>query len=649
MKVFRSAAGKCMLFLLLILCAAAIVICSAAGIYYAADELWYYTKDEYKDEIRTSYAQSALDDVIRAYVFDDPDLSYTRRRYDAAKTNLTIFISRESLQGSETLFSNSGSLPVVLADTYFIPGPESDDNFAGYGYDSLWENGFVMIGVAEAREMMPEEEVYRVRIGVRNDADVHDQLYFYLTAVDLLYTLQPWLIPAAVISVLLFVLLFIALMTVSGRRPGSEELFPGILNRVPFDLLTAVFLAGLVFLWILFDDVIVRNGTLLIIVFLLLAFPVCMGLFLGWCMSAAIRIKQKTLISGSLCGKIVHLLWQIVKKIIDICFSFLRSIPFIWKGLAVSSIHFLLVVMCLVNHSPFPALLLILAGMLVVWYYLFAMQRLKTGAEQIAKGDYTAHVDDRYLVLGLKEHADTLNAIRNGLNTAVDERTRSERMKTELITNVSHDIKTPLTSIINYSDLISKEETDNGQIREYSEILHRQSEKLKRLIDDLIEASKAATGNLDIQLAPCDLNVIVSQITGEYEERLEQAKLPMITRIPDEPVMIMADGRRLWRVFDNLMNNILKYAMPGTRVYLSMAKQNGEAIMVFKNTSKEPLDMTPEELTERFVRGDASRNTEGNGLGLSIAKSLVELQNGLLSLYADGDLFKVILRFPLCN
>ena len=224
---------------------------------------------------------------------------------------------------------------------------------------------------------------------------------------------------------------------------------------------------------------------------------------------------------------------------------------------------------------------------------------------------------------------------------------KSERMKTELITNVSHDIKTPLTSIINYADLIGKVETDNTTIKEYADVLHRQSEKLKRLIDDLIEASKASTGNIELNMERCDLNVIIPQITGEYNDRLNEMGLSLITKVPEEPVLIMADGRRLWRVFDNLMGNILKYSLPGTRVYITMVRQNGEAIIVFKNTSRDPIDLTPEELTERFVRGDESRNTEGNGLGLSIAKSLVELQGGAISLYADGDLFKVILRFPL--
>jgi signal transduction histidine kinase len=229
---------------------------------------------------------------------------------------------------------------------------------------------------------------------------------------------------------------------------------------------------------------------------------------------------------------------------------------------------------------------------------------------------------------------------------AVEDRMKSERMKTELITNVSHDIKTPLTSIINYASLIGQA-PDGPDVPEYSQVLLRQSEKLKRLIDDLVEASKASTGNLDVLLSPCDASVFLTQAAGEYEEKLQAADLTLVTKQPEKELRIMADGRRMWRIFDNLMNNICKYAQPGTRVYLSLEEKDGKALISFKNTSREALDISEAELMERFTRGDASRTTEGNGLGLSIAGSMAELQGGKLSLTVDGDLFKAVLTFPL--
>ena len=248
----------------------------------------------------------------------------------------------------------------------------------------------------------------------------------------------------------------------------------------------------------------------------------------------------------------------------------------------------------------------------------------------------------------LKKHGENLNSIAGGMAIAVEQKLKSERMKTELITNVSHDLKTPLTSLINYADLIGKEPCDNAKIKEYSEVLLRQSERLKRLIDDLVEASKASSGSLDVAPVPCDAAVFIAQASGEYEERLQQAGLTLITKQPEKDVRIMADGRRMWRIFDNLMSNIVKYALSGTRVYLSLEQIGERAVITFRNTSREPLDgVNAEELTERFTRGDASRNAEGSGLGLAIAKSLAELQGGHLAVTADGDLFKVMLSFPV--
>ena len=233
----------------------------------------------------------------------------------------------------------------------------------------------------------------------------------------------------------------------------------------------------------------------------------------------------------------------------------------------------------------------------------------------------------------------------NGIQAEVSEKMKSERFRTELITNVSHDIKTPLTSIINYVDLLQKEDIDNEKVREYLDVLDRQSSRLKKLIQDLLEASKASTGSINVELEELDAAVMLSQVAGEYKEKFEKNNLDLIIKNDVMPVMIQADGRHLWRVFDNLMNNINKYAQPGTRVYIDIIPKDSGAIITFKNVSATPLNISSDELKERFVRGDSSRNTEGSGLGLSIAESLMKLMNGTLELTVDGDLFKVTLEF----
>jgi len=218
-------------------------------------------------------------------------------------------------------------------------------------------------------------------------------------------------------------------------------------------------------------------------------------------------------------------------------------------------------------------------------------------------------------------------------------------MKTELITNVSHDIKTPLTSIINYVDLMQRPHSDEEQ-EQYLEVLDRQSQRLKKLIDDLMEMSKASTGNLTVDIGIVNAGEAVNQALGEFADKLERAELYPVFRQPEKTLEMMADGRLVWRVMSNLLSNAVKYALPGTRLYVDLAEVDGKVIISLKNISREELNVQADELLERFVRGDVSRNTEGSGLGLNIAQSLMELQKGQLQLLVDGDLFKVTLIFP---
>ena len=274
------------------------------------------------------------------------------------------------------------------------------------------------------------------------------------------------------------------------------------------------------------------------------------------------------------------------------------------------------------------------------------LNRVSKGAKALAQGNMSAPVDTSHMFFDLKEIGESINSAGAGLELAVNERMKSERFRTELISNVSHDIKTPLTSIISYVELLKEQPEGESANREYLEILEKQSVKLKKLLEDLIEASKAQTGNLKADLIPCNVNTVLHQVIGEYKEKLGEADLELNIRLPEEDINIMADTKHLQRVLDNLLVNVSKYAQPGTRVYVNLSGGSDEAAIEIKNTSKDPLNVTSDELLERFVRGDSSRNSEGNGLGLSIAQSLMELMNGKLKLSVDGDLFKVILLFP---
>jgi len=218
-------------------------------------------------------------------------------------------------------------------------------------------------------------------------------------------------------------------------------------------------------------------------------------------------------------------------------------------------------------------------------------------------------------------------------------------MKTELITNVSHDIKTPLTSIINYVDLLQQPHTEE-EGEQYLEVLSRQSLRLKKLVEDLMDMSKATTGNVTVNVTSVDAVETVNQALGEFSDKLENAKLTPVFRTPDSQLHMLADGKLTWRVLSNLLSNVVKYALPGTRVYLDLLRLDRSVVLSVKNISREELNISADELTERFVRGDASRNTEGSGLGLNIAQSLMRLQHGSMEVTVDGDLFKVTLAFP---
>lgn len=327
------------------------------------------------------------------------------------------------------------------------------------------------------------------------------------------------------------------------------------------------------------------------------------------------------------------------------------NIPLFWKGvlvlLVISFVEFIILVSTMYNEDA-QVVWFFLGKVIetpIVLFVLLQMKELQKGSKRIADGDLTQPIDTSHLKWEFKKHGENLNCVSESISRAVDKQLKSERFKTELITNVSHDIKTPLTSIINYVDLIKKEEIKDETLLEYVDVLDRQSARLKKLIEDLMEASKASTGNLPVQFEECDIEVLLTQLIGEFEDKLTANELELIVDKPEAPVKIKADGKHMWRVLDNLMNNTCKYAQPHTRVYVSLKQEGQTATIIFKNISKAALNIPSDELMERFVRGDSSRNTEGSGLGLSIAQSLTELMNGNMKLDIDGDLFKVTLKF----
>ena len=365
------------------------------------------------------------------------------------------------------------------------------------------------------------------------------------------------------------------------------------------------------------------------------------------CVFAA-QCKAGTIIRGSLTARVLRLLWRILRGVTLWLWRIVTGIPLVWKTALVTAALAFLEFILYVSPSRDPLFLVVkVLEILAVLAIALNLRTLEKNGKQLSEGDLSTPVDTKRLFGAFRRYGQAMNRLQSGMESAVQEQMRAERMKTELITNVSHDIKTPLTSIVNYVDLLKKEDMPSPAAREYIAVLDRQSHRLKKLTEDLVEASKASSGALPVDLQPTDVSVLFSQITGEYQDRLADCHLTLVTQPPAGRPVVLADSKLLSRVMDNLVSNICKYAMPETRVYVSGVTADGQMTMSFKNISRAELNISPDELMERFVRGDTSRHTEGSGLGLSIARSLVHLMGGTFRLSIDADLFRADVTLPL--
>lgn len=461
--------------------------------------------------------------------------------------------------------------------------------------------------------------------------------------VELLHSLRYTLIVTLAISVVLFACGAAYLSVVAGKRSRHTKVSPAAINRIPLDLyaaggtlivvplLTAAI--QLIYNWTAAGKD-YNPGTLTLS--LSLFFGVAL-VFLGFLYAVVTQIKLSDFYwwrhsflywLGRSCGDLLPVAWQFL-----LCGCALLALC-VFCALFAAGGHIL----------PLCFALALTLGCMI--YFAYAFTVLLKGAKRMSQGDLNDKVDTRFLVGAFRQCADYLNTLAEVAIVAAHKQMQADRMKTELITNVSHDIKTPLTSIINYVDILQHLQKQEDA-KQCLEVLGRQSQRLKKLIEDLMELSKASSGAMTANIIPLNATETVTQALGEFSDKLENADLQVVFQPPQENMTILADGRMSWRVLSNLLSNVVKYALPGTRVYIEVAKEDSYGQISVKNISREPLNITTEELTERFVRGDASRHTEGSGLGLNIAKSLMELQQGKLDLTIDGDLFKATAHFPL--
>lgn len=469
------------------------------------------------------------------------------------------------------------------------------------------------------------------------------------------------MLAGAIFGSVLWLVGMVWLTVTAGRKPEDEEIYLNGFDRwyteIAAGAVIGIWLAGTIILGTL-----IANSSLgysyavvTVIVTCLICGTYTMAWFLIGYLSLVRRIKAGTLWKNSLIRKVLKWIGKCSGKLADFVRAFSRNtaekIKVLLVGGAFLFLQFL-IIGCIFGGAEVFLLALMavdVAAMIFVIRKADGLDLIMDGLKKISDGELQYKIKTDTLTGKQKVMAEYINNIGGGLDAAVENSLKKERMQTELITNVSHDLKTPLTSIINYVDLMKRENPTDPKIQEYLRILDEKSQRLKVLTEDVVEASKASTGNIKLEMNDIDFVEMVQQVIGEFEEKFQEKNLTMMVHFTDEPSIIYADGQRMWRVLENVFGNVVKYAMEGTRVYAEISNRNKKVTFSLKNISAQPLNISADELTERFIRGDVARNTEGSGLGLSIAKSLTELQGGEFKLYLDGDLFKVMITFVAKN
>lgn len=675
-RLKSSLAAKISAIFLFVITLVLLVLCTAGIIYMADSNVYYDEGKSAREDIIYSYLYSEVHTAVELYEDSLNDEYFYHgyesfeKKYNRENTNLSLLIKDKD---DKVLFSNykannlkydvDTTFTILLNRRYesktksfesyqerwsYIEECEDKYQDLEYGtYDEDTDGDEDYECVLEMSYVTGDATDINVYAGIDNNINAKDDLYYQLMWFDKLTDLRYPIIIVAALAFIICVVTFIFLLCAVGHKNGREGIHLNWVDRIPLDLYGAII--GLLVLCeiAVLNDIIAFASISNIVVEIAVIAVLMIGVIilgLALILTFATRAKYGAWWKNTIIYRVLKLIFKVIKMVIS-------AIPVMPKVIIA------LVVICIVNYIlavSYPY-----EGSFILWFIeccllvpcailiVLQLKRLRKGIENIADGDFKSQIDTKNLIPELRACGASINSINNVLSREVNERMKSERFKTELITNVSHDIKTPLTSIINYVDIIKKKDIEDKELNDYIEVLDRQSNRLKKLIEDLVECSKAQTGNIAVNKTPLDIGVLLTQTVGEYQEKLEANNLSLVVQKPEEPVFVMADGRLLWRAVENLLNNACKYSLTGTRVYLSLESNGNEAVVILKNVSKEQLNVSSDELMERFVRGDSSRNTEGSGLGLSIAKSLLELQQAKMELEIDGDLFKVMLKFKL--
>ena len=602
---------------------------------YLYEALVQYSDASYGEKILKTYASGAT----------NVNYMYVDTKSGKVYTNIKDVTSSNYLKTLDKLTSGAGPFMLIA--------PDIQDCVLGFSNISdwtvsYWQNMLENTGLAG--------ENYLYFVSVDKDFPVLDRIKQEKLVYD---KFEPWLVPVMAGSVLALILALagVVILTIgAGRNNEDKKVHLNFFDRCYTEIVAVV----VFMIWLMGTSVIVQamDNEEMRMVWKAIGFGT-LGLWFGiwflagW-LSLVRRIKARSLWRDSLLRHILLLVRKCFSKCSDLLVflggNMISRVKIILLFGIFIFLQFMFTGMTIEGGSALSLLLMIVMDCAVLYYLIkkaWGREQIIAGLKKITDGDLQYKIPTEKLSGEQEMVADYINHIGEGLDAAVENSLKNERMKTELITNVSHDIKTPLTSIINYVDLLKRENPEDPKIRGYLEVLENKAQRLKVLTEDVVEASKASTGNIALEMTDLNFIELVHQVIGEFEEKFEERNLTMVVHFDEEEAIICADGRRLWRVLENVFGNVSKYAMENTRVYVDVKVDRPNVQLSLKNISAQPLNISAEELTERFIRGDVSRNTEGSGLGLSIAKDLVQLQGGEFKLYLDGDLFKVTIEFKM--
>ena len=648
---------------LAISCGVAISSIESAGLYVnSLDELQDQQYNAKTESIALSFARlyavetyGNMSYTMRQDFYDDPDYRADRQYWTLSLSEGDTLLVEPRVTSDQTVvrkYTYTPKYPIVsLYDPRSINDPEEEDSFVPEGYlysepRAIWEGTQLTVYYFYYYEA-PE---YTITVYMQPEI-LESSSFYALTAV---YPLRYNAIGFLVMGILLFAA-GMAFLCWSAGRTDEGDIRLGGLNRLPLDIYTLILGIVFYFLYLYYQNLIawINNngphmGNLTLLCVDIWAMTVlCISLVFAF--AAQVKLPNNYWWFHTCVGSALRKFWIFLRFCGRNIIKLIDMIPVIWQWLlttAILLISYFIIHLFTQSHPGMTWLFVfpVIATLSTVSYWGYAVGVLFGGAKKMASGDLSHKINTKYLSGSFREFGEQLNTLSETAVQAADQQMQSERMKTELITNVSHDIKTPLTSIINFVDLLQKPHTEKEQA-EYLDVLSRQATRMKKLIEDLVELNKASTGNMSADLVALDATEAVNQALGEFSDVLSAAHLTPIFNAPTEPAILLADGKLLWRVLSNLFSNAVKYAMPGTRLYIQLQSTSRQVILTIKNVSREELRVSVEELLERFVQGDESRNTEGSGLGLNIAKSLMEVQKGHMELRLDGDIFQVTLFF----